>query len=354
MAQSSTALAAPHGPEAAMRIVSAQSAGMIRLARRPEPGPTLSREAGVRLRWLTWHQQHGGNVSKTCRHFGISRPTFYRWQGRYDPQRLSSLEDRPSTPRRRRSPTWTPAQVEAVRQLREQYQRWGKDKLQRLLAPQGVLLSVSMVGRILAYLRRRRLLKEPLGRISASKRVWRRAYAIRKPKDYVVAQPGDLVELDTLDVRPVPGVVLKHFSARDVVSRWDVLELAHQATAGTAKRALAAVLERMPFAVKAVQIDGGSEFMGEFETACRERQVRLFVLPPRSPKLNGHVERANRTHTEEFYECSLAPPTVAALGAELRAWEATYNTVRPHQALKYLTPLQWVTAWQAQQAVDNL
>jgi hypothetical protein len=25
----------------------------------------------------------------------------------------------------------------------------------------------------------------------------------------------------------------------------------------------------------------------------------LFVLPPRSPKLNGHVERAHRTHTEE-------------------------------------------------------
>jgi hypothetical protein len=32
------------------------------------------------------------------------------------------------------------------------------------------------------------------------------------------------------------------------------------------------------------------------------RGLRLFVLRPRSPKLNGHVERANRTHTEEFHE----------------------------------------------------
>jgi len=27
----------------------------------------------------------------------------------------------------------------------------------------------------------------------------------------------------------------------------------------------------------------------------------LFVLPPRSPRLNGHVERTGRTHKEEFY-----------------------------------------------------
>src|SRR4030042_4817524 len=39
--------------------------------------------------------------------------------------------------------------------------------------------------------------------------------------------------------------------------------------------------------------------MGEFETACQRSDLQLFVLPPRSPKLNGHVERAQRTHTEE-------------------------------------------------------
>ena len=46
-----------------------------------------------------------------------------------------------------------------------------------------------------------------------------------------VDQPGDLVQVDTLDVRPVPGVVLKHFTARDIVSRWDVLEAHTRATA---------------------------------------------------------------------------------------------------------------------------
>jgi len=39
-----------------------------------------------------------------------------------------------------------------------------------------------------------------------------------------------------------------------------------------------------------------------FEEECQKRGIKLFVLPPYSPKLNGGVERANRTHTEEFYE----------------------------------------------------
>ena len=37
--------------------------------------------------------------------------------------------------------------------------------------------------------------------------------------------PGQRVQIDTLEVRPLPGVMLKQFSARDMVSRWDVLEL---------------------------------------------------------------------------------------------------------------------------------
>ena len=60
-------------------------------------------------------------------------------------------------------------------------------------------------------------------------------------------------------------------------------------------------MERMQFPVKAIQVDGDSEFQAESEHACGERDIRLFVLPPRSPKLNGRVERAQRTHKEESY-----------------------------------------------------
>jgi len=69
----------------------------------------------------------------------------------------------------------------------------------------------------------------------------------------------------------------------------------------------------MPFKVRALQVDGGSEFYSEFEEECERRKIRLFVLPPKSPKLNGCVERAHRTHTEEFYEVYEVPWNVPVL-----------------------------------------
>ena len=169
-----------------------------------------------------------------------------------------------------------------------------------------------------------------------------RPWALRKPADYAVERPGNLVQLDTLDLRPAPGVVLKQFTARDVVSRWDVIEVHGRATFTAASLFLSTLERRLPFPLRALQVDGGSEFAALFETACQQRGIRLFVLPPRSPKLNGRVERANRTHTEEFYELTPCALSITELNRELEAWERTYNTVRPHQTLGYLTPQQFL------------
>ncbi len=100
----------------------------------------------------------------------------------------------------------------------------------------------------------------------------------------------------------------------------------------------------MPFPVRARQVDGGSEFAAAFERACQERNIRLFVLPPRSPKLNGSVERVQRTHTEEFYELYRGTFQLIPLNRALQKWEATYNQLRPHQALGHLTPSQSLAA----------
>ena len=307
-------------------------------------GAELSRAARVRLAWMDYYEAHGRNAALTCRHFGISRQTFYRWKGRYRPYQLKSLEERTRRPHRVRHPTWSRDLALAVLHLREQYPRWGKDELVVLLRGAGWTVSTSMVGRILTYLKVRGILREPpLAAVSTRKRTFRRPYAVRKPRDYAVEEPGDLIQVDTLEVRPLPGTVLKHFTARDMVSRWDVLEAHTRATATTAAGFLGHLVERMPFPVRAIQVDGGSEFQAAFEEACQAREIRLFVLPPRSPKLNGCVERAQRTHTEEFYEVFEFALEIAALNRELLAWEHTYNTLRPHQALGYLTPLQFLS-----------
>jgi putative transposase len=306
-------------------------------------GKELSREARTRLEWMDYHRRCD-NVALTCRHFGISRQIFCRWQKRYDAQNLSTLESRSHRPHRRRQPTWSPASAERVLALRRQFPRWGKDKLAVLLRREQCPISVSMVGRILRQLQQQgRLIEAPRSGVPGSRRALRsRPYAIRKPKQYAVFRPGDLVQVDTLDVRPLPGVVFKPFTARDVISRWDVIQAHTRATAQTAAQFLDTLQHRMPFPIRAVQVDGGSEFAAQFEQACQQRGLHLFVLPPRSPKLNGAVERANRTHTEEFYQVASCSLEMKKLNRELRQWEKIYNTVRPHQALGYLTPLQFL------------
>lgn len=100
--------------------------------------------------------------------------------------------------------------------------------------------------------------------------------------------------------------------------------------------------ERLPFAIRAIQIDGGSEFKAEFEAHCQVRGITLFVLPPRSPKLNCMVERLQGTYRDEFYACVDLEPKVDPVQAELRAYEDTYNTTRPHYALDYQTPREYL------------
>lgn len=197
-----------------MSIYGSVLPGALRLARLPIE---LSRPARQRLKWFDFYRTHGQNARLTCRYFGISPQTFYRWQRRYEPRDLTSLEGRSSRPRRLR-----------------------------------------------------------------------------------------------------------------------------RATATTAAAFLDALQARLPFSLRALQVDGGGEFRAELEALCQPRGLPLFVLPPKSLKLNGHVERAHRTHTEEFYECYDGDVVLAALRPALRQWEAVYNTVRPHQALGYLTPQQYL------------
>lgn len=326
-----------------MSIYGSLIPGSGRLARIPVE---LTKVARQRLKWFDFYENHGHNARLACRYFGISPQTFYRWKRRFNPLNLKTLEDGSRRPRKVRQPTWSPELVKQVLRLREEYPRWGKDKLVVLLRREGYPVSTSMVGRILKHLKECGVLLEPLRYVSARKRLRQRPYAIRKPKEYLAQEPGDIVQVDTLDLRPLPGVVLKQLTARDVVSRWDVLEVHRQATASTAAGFLEAMEARMPFVVKAIQVDGGSEFMAEFEEACQQRGIMLFALPPRSPKLNGSVERANRTHTEEFYEVVDSDFTIADLMRKLLEWEQVYNTVRPNQALGYLTPKEFLECYE--------
>ena len=303
-------------------------------AKTPTIEETRRRDAVARWRRA---MRDGLDAGQAAHAVGVPRSTLYRWEKQPAPNSRR--------PHRVRANTWSPALRAEVERLRLDFPFWGKDKLGPLLRKAGFVVSNATVGRILESLvERGRVTPVPelirkAGRKSAPKA---RPHTIRKPKDVSFEKPGDVVQLDTLTLNLAPGRVVKHFDAYDVFAKWTVAKPYAKATAANAADFLDKVAAEMPWPIKAIQIDGGSEFMAEFEKACMDRNIPLFVLPPRSPKLNGAVERCNGAWRYEFYATVDLPNHIDEIAGHVSAFQHLYNHHRPHGALDGLTPFEYL------------
>ena len=307
----------------------------------------ISKIATARLKWIDFYRSCQ-NVRLTCRHFAISPSTFYKWLNRFDPYALRTLEAVSKRPHRVRQAQTPQCVVEKIRALRERYPRWGKEKLAVVLRREGIHISGSTVGRVMAKLRARGLLVEPENIRQAKlarKRRQKPRYAARKPRDFHAYQPGDLVEIDTLQVRIGPSDMRCQFGALDIISRFKAVHVYRRQTSTAGADFLHYMRKKFPFPVRAIQIDGGSEFKDQFEVACQKLKIPLYVNPPRCPELNGHIERANRTSREEFYEVQDLELSVEGLNRQLDQYAYEFNYIRPHQALDYRTPYEYLQQW---------
>lgn len=57
---------------------------------------------------------------------------------------------------------------------------------------------------------------------------------------------------------------------------------------------------------------------------------------------NGMVERLQRRCRDECSACIDLEPKLEPVETALREYEDTYNTIRPHQALDYLIPQEYL------------
>lgn len=294
---------------------------------------------------LRWRRAIADGLTSeaAARAVGVPRATLYRWE--QQPQRRSSR------PKRLRAKTWSSALVEAAERLRSDYPMWGRAKLGPLLRAQGFQVSDATVGRIIRSLVDRGVVA-PVPSLRRRTHRWsaKRRFAVRLPRDVVADRPGSLVQLDTVFVNVAPGKAIKHFTAYCPVAKWTVGKAFNRATAASAALFLDKLIADMPFPVKAIQVDGGSEFMAEFEQACADKKIRLYVLPPKSPKMNGAVERCNGAWRYEFYAVYDLPRNVEAINPILDAFQHLYNHHRPHGALGGLAPAQYLPKLQAKDA----
>lgn len=276
---------------------------------------------------------------------GVPKATLYRWKTRKT-KRLDDLRPISRRPRRMRRPADKGVLAKRVQELREEFPTWGKRKLTCLLLREKIRAKESTVGRIISGLIKRGVI--PSAKLAAQQAGARprpkRPYAIRLKRGQRLHgnAPGNVVQIDHMSVPIRSGFTVKHFNAVCTLSRWNFADAFSAATAKTATMFIDSLIEKSPFPIQRIQVDGGSEFMAEFEQACAHHQIELAVLAPRSPELNGHVERINGTWRSDFYQLFDLPSSLTELRPLLENYNDTYNWDRPHESLALQTPQEFL------------
>jgi len=303
----------------------------------------ITEQAKKRVRILAFWERHG--YAATHEAFSVSLRTLFRWQGALNrgAGRLEALNPQKTAPKNRRTRAIDPQVESYIIHMRSEHPRIGKEKLQPLLVAKGHLISVSTVGRIISELKDHGRLAQPVryslyGKTGNLKeRVVKRRKKLRRPKGYRV------LEVDTI-VRFVDGVKRYILTAVDTEKRTAFAACYTNHGSKSSADFLLKCQQVLPNCPKALQTDNGSEFALHFDTACKEHQLVHFHTYPRSPKMNAHVERFNRTIDEEFlrYHRALMRDDVSTFNSELVDWLLWYNAERPHYALGQVSPFQFM------------
>lgn len=290
-----------------------------------------------RLKMMQYAGDHSRGVTRACRHFGISRQAFYKWQQRYKIHGEAGLCDRPRTPHR--SPRSTPREVVSKILYLRQHYHFGPGKIaDDLKRFHQVAVARSTVHRVLG--------KHGMSRLPANQK--HRAHAKRWTR-YEKAQPGHRLQMDVKFLERIPGTRkrLYQFTAIDECTRIRVLKVYDACNQITAMRFADEVVRRLPFRVHVIQTDNGAEFQSKFHWHLERLDIRHVYIRPRTPRLNGKVERSHRVDAQEFYQLldkDGITDNIHLFNEKLREWENYYNFDRPHGALDGQTPYERLVA----------
>src|SRR5262245_2765747 len=193
-----------------------------------------------RLSVLRHAEEISGNVAATCRYYGISRPTFYKWLRQYEELGEEGLRDRSSRPRN--CPHQTDAEIVSKIVYLRQHYHFGPAKISMYLDRyHEVTVSRSGVWRILKRLE--------MNRLPSSQRYQRHD---RRWKRYEKQLPGHRVQVDVKFIEPLAGVSgggrrkkrYYQFTAIDDCTRIRVLRIYERSNQKTAIQFLDYVLAK--------------------------------------------------------------------------------------------------------------
>ena len=158
-------------------------------------------------------------------------------------------------PKRLRTMTTPWETVMAIVELRKQYPAWSKYKIQVLLKQQGIKVSTSTIGRIL---KKRGLINH---KVSAKRKRASLKPKLRFQRGLKIANPGDLIQIDTKYIMLTNGYKFYQFTAIDVLTKLRVLRVYQSQSSRNGRHFLGTCLKEFPFKVRAVQTDNGVPFL---------------------------------------------------------------------------------------------
>ena len=233
-----------------------------------------------------------GNVRKACRDFGVPRSTFYEWKKAYaEGGKAGLLRKKPIA---RSHPRQIPPEyVEKILQLRTKYHLGPQRIAWYLERYHGFKTSCSSVYRTLK--------RNGIGPLPRN--VGRRAIHTRR---YAKQIPGHHIQVDvkflTLTTEDDRKIRRYQYTTIDDATRVRALKIYQWHNQKSSIDFIDYVVEKFPFRIHTVRTDRGHEWQTQFHWHVKDKGIRHVYIKPRSPQLNGKVERSHQIDQEEFYQ----------------------------------------------------
>ena len=249
------------------------------------------RDIGRKKRVIEYAEKIG-NARKACRFFGVGRSTFYLWRARYRECGDEGLASRRCVAHNH--PNKTPAEVvEKILHIRRTYPMGPQRIVWYLERYHDIKTSDATVYRVC---RRHGLRRLP-------NRVGRRAVHTHRYEKQV---PGHHVQVDvkflTLQRKKGAPVRRYQYTAIDDATRVRALKVYRRHTQANAIDFINYVVEKFPLRIRTIRTDRGHEFPALFHWHVADLGMEHVYIKPRTPQLNGKVERSHRTDKDEFYQ----------------------------------------------------
>lgn len=281
-----------------------------------------------RCKWLKIYAETG-SVTKTALRCGIARSTLYRWIKRHKEYGEKGLSDKSQRPQRLANMKVTPKIESLILELRET-RRWGSQRISNHLLRNKTSISAMTVWRVL----RRHEVKPVVRR--------------RRKSDYIRYNkevPGERVQMDVTKLR----TRAYQFTAIDDCTRLKVIRVYPNKKASSTILFLHEMIADFPFPIQRVQTDWGTEFFNyDFQCELHEHFIKFRPIKPRTPHLNGKVERTQQTDKTEFWNIIDLSDKSLDLNSMALEWQDFYNLKRHHSSLGGMTP------WQKFKSVESL